>query len=285
MAMKMRCFLLLLAGAFGLFASVRSEMLVSTEWLAANGSGSKIVLLHVASSRAVYDAGHIAGARFVAVSDIAVSRDGIPNEVASVADLKRVFESVGVSDDSRVIVYGDASVIPATRAYFTLDYLGLGDQTALLDGGLEKWKSEGRAVVKDSPKVVAGKFTPRPRPELLVPMEEIVRLSVTPHVARVIDVRSSAEFFGEKGGHVPMAVNINWVDSQVRGTQVLRPESELRGLFQSMNVNQDRPSIAYCNSGMQATHTYFTLRYLGYDAKLWDGSMAEWNSKGGDIER
>jgi thiosulfate/3-mercaptopyruvate sulfurtransferase len=260
-------------------------MLVSTDWLAANGTNAKLVILHVAANRTAYDAGHIPGARFLATSEFAVTRDGIPNELPPVADLKKTFEAAGVSDDSRVILYSEASVLPATRAYFTLDYLGLGDKVALLDGGIEKWKSEGRALSKDAPKAIQGQFTPHPRPELIVPMSEIARLSVTPHVARVIDVRPSTDFWGEKGGHIPMAVNINWMDSQVKGSQVLKPESELRMMYQSMGVNTDRPAITYCNSGMQATQSYFTLKYLGYDAKLYDGSMSEWTAKGGEVEK
>ena len=90
---------------------------------------------------------------------------------------RRYSKPLGVSDDSRIILYGDASVLPATRAYFTLDYLGHGDQAALLDGGLEKWRSEGRTLSKEATVAAAGHFTPHPKPELVVQIDEVKQLS------------------------------------------------------------------------------------------------------------
>src|SRR5262245_1192863 len=110
----------LVVSALG-FAASRPEMLVSTTWLAGNLSSPKLVILHVSTNRTAYDAGHIPGARFVAQSDLVVTRDGVPNELPETADLKKILEAAGVSDDSRVILYSDSSVLPATRAYFTLD--------------------------------------------------------------------------------------------------------------------------------------------------------------------
>ena len=131
--------------------AARKDMLVSTDWLAQHVNDANVVVLHVSANRTAYDAGHIPGARFVGLPEIAITRNGVPNELPDVPVLKKVFEGVGVSDNSRVILYGDASVLPATRAYFTLDYLGHGDQAALLDGGLDKWRAEGRMLSKDAP--------------------------------------------------------------------------------------------------------------------------------------
>ena len=89
--------------------ATRSNMLVTTDWLSQHLNDPKLVVLHVSGNRNAYDAGHIPGARFVALSELAVTRDGIPNELPAVADLKKLLETAGVSDDSRVIVYSDAS--------------------------------------------------------------------------------------------------------------------------------------------------------------------------------
>src|SRR5258706_12609100 len=118
-------------------AAVKSDMLVSTEWLTGHLSDPKVVVLHVAANRTAYDAGHVPGARFVAQSELVVTRDGIPNELPPAADLKALFERLGVSDSSRIILYADGSMIPAARAYFTVNYLWHGEQTALLDGRLD----------------------------------------------------------------------------------------------------------------------------------------------------
>jgi thiosulfate/3-mercaptopyruvate sulfurtransferase len=264
-------------------AATRPGMLVSTDWLAKHLTDSKVVVLHVSGNRTAYDAGHLPGARFVPLSDLAITRDGIPNELPPVADLKKVLEAAGVSDDTRVIFYSDTSVLPATRAFFTLDYLGHGEQAALLDGGLEKWRGEGRTLTKDAPAAVQGHFTPRPKPELVVQMDDVKKIG-KPEV--LLDVRPAADFSGEKGSHIPGAVNAYWMENQAsRENQTLKPEPELRKLYESLGITPNHPVVTYCNSGMQATQSWFTLKYLGYDVKLYDGSMSEWNAKGAPVEK
>ena len=266
-------------------AASRPDMLVSTDWLSKHMTDSKVVILHVSGTRTAYDAGHIPGARFLAQSDLVVTREGVPNELPETADLKRILEAAGVSDDSRIVLYSDSSVLPATRAYFTLDYLGHGDQAALLDGGLEKWRGEGRTLTKDAPPAAQGRFTPHPKPELVVKMDAVKQM--TGKSAEVLlDVRSAADFSGEKGSHIPGAVNQFWMENQAsRENQTLKPEAELRKLYEAAGVTANRPVVTYCNSGMQATESYFTLKYLGYNVRLYDGSMSEWTLKGAPVEK
>jgi thiosulfate/3-mercaptopyruvate sulfurtransferase len=275
-------------------------MLVSTGWLAEHLKDPKIVILHVSRDRMAYDMGHIPGARFVALSEIAVTREGILNELPPAAALKNLFERVGVSDDSRVILYGDTSVLPATRAYFTLDYLGHGDKAALLDGGLPKWTAESRPVAKDTPEVKQGKFTPRPRPELVVDINAAKDLSFAatnaPAASPVlVDARTAEEFKGAtqasseipRPGHIPGAANVYWMQGQASKSDMsLLPEAGLRKLYESAGVTPDRPAVTYCNTGMQASQSYFTLKYLGYDARMYDGSFSEWsNAKDSEVQK
>ncbi len=270
--------------------AVRSNMLVTTDWLSQHLTDPKIVVLHVSGNRTAYDAGHIPGARFVSLSELAVTRDGVPNELPSTADLKKLLEAVGVSDDSRVILYsGDASVLPATRAFFTFDYLGHGDQAALLDGGLEKWRTEGRTLTKDAATAAQGRFTPQPKPDLVVQMDAVKQMSSKPASSSsevLLDVRSAADFHGEKGSHIPGALNAFWMENQAgRENQALKSDAELRKLYETIGVTPDKRVVTYCNSGMQASQSYFTLKYLGYDVRMYDGSMSEWNAKGGPVEK
>jgi len=102
----------------------------------------------------------------------------------------------------------------------------------------------------------------------------------------LLDVRPAADFSGEKGSHIPGSLNANWVDNQLSAQdQTLKPEAELRKLYEGLGVKGDVPVVTYCNSGMQASQSYFTLKYLGYDVKLYDGSMSEWNLKGGPVAK
>jgi len=269
--------------------AVRSNMLVSTDWLSQHLSDAKLVILHISANRTAYDAGHIPGARFMALSDLAITRDGVPNELPTPADLKKLFEAAGVSDDSRVILYGDTSVLPATRAYFTFDYLGHGDQAALLDGGLEKWRGEGRTLSKEAAAAAQGRFTPKPKPDLVVQIDAVKQLSSKPGSSSselLLDVRPAADYRGDKGSHIPGAVNAFWMENQTtRENQALKPEAALRSLYEAAGVTPDRKVVTYCNSGMQASQSYFTLKYLGYDVRMYDGSMSEWTAKGAPVEK
>jgi thiosulfate/3-mercaptopyruvate sulfurtransferase len=285
----MKFFGALLAVASIASAAQRTDMLVSTDGLAKHSTDPKVVILHVAPNRTAYDVGHVPGARFVALPDIAVTRDGIPNELPPVENLKKVMEAAGVSDDSRIILYSDASVLPATRAYFTLDYLGHGEQAALLDGGLEKWRREERSITQEAPSPTPGRFTPHPRPELVVQIDAVKQMSAKSQSSLsevLLDVRPAADFREEKGAHIPGAVNAYWMENQTsHDDQALKPDTELRKLYESTGITPEKRVVTYCNSGMQATQSYFTLKYLGYDVRLYDGSMSEWKSKGAPVEK
>src|SRR5579864_8085848 len=115
---------------------IRIRMLVTTDWLAKHLHDANVVVLCIAENGDFCRRGHIPGARFIRLGEIAITRNGIPHELAELAALKKVFERAGVSNASRIILYGERYGQLAARAYFTLDYLGLGDHAALLDGGL-----------------------------------------------------------------------------------------------------------------------------------------------------
>jgi thiosulfate/3-mercaptopyruvate sulfurtransferase len=272
--------------------AVRSNMLVSTGWLADHLNDSKVAILEVSRDRTEYDAGHIPGARFLALSDVVVKRDGLLNELPPASTLQSLFERMGVSDDTRVILYGDASVIPAARAYFTLDYMGHGDTTALLDGGLPKWKAESRPLSKDAPPEKQGHLTLRVRPELVVHYEAVKDLSFAATSgqagsAALVDARPPADFQGTNAanseiprpGHIPGATNVFWMQTQAgKSDMTMLPEADLRKLYGNLGITPDRPVVTYCNTGMQASEAYFTLKYLGYDAHMYDGSFSEWSA-------
>ena len=269
---------------------VRSEMLVSTDWLSRRLGDPGVVVLHVARERAHYEAGHLPGARFVAWNEITATRGGVPNELASVEALQNVFERVGVGEKGRLVLYGDQSGLSAARAYFTLDYLGHGERAALLDGGLEKWQAEKRPVSTEEARRLPAPFRPRVRPNAVAALDVVRDVSWTVRNVRepgmaLLDARPAEEYTGEKPGegvqrpgHIPGAANVFWMQNlQSRENPVLRPVPELRRLYEAAGARAGAKVVTYCRTGGQAAHTYFTAKYLGYDVVMYDGSFFEWN--------
>ncbi len=277
---------------------MRSEMLVTTDWLAGRLTDSKVVVLHVARERAHYEQGHIPGARFVGWNEITATRDGVPNELAPVADLKSLFERLGIGDEARIVLYGDNAGLSAARAYFTLDYLGHGHRAALLDGGFEKWKSEKRPLTTEVVEAKPAMFTPRVQVDAVTDIDRVRDLSwaaknVEGPSTILIDARPAEEYAGTKpgdgvprGGHIPGATNLFWMQHLVsRENPVMRSPIELRRLYEATGATSGQKLVTYCRTGGQASHTYFTAKYLGYDVVMYDGSFFEWsNTKDTPVE-
>jgi len=287
------CLVLIVMGTANATGSeAGSKLLVQTGWLAAHLNDSNVVVLHVAPNRTSYDAGHISGARFLPLSDVAVTRNGIPNQLPTVDAMKIAFERVGVGDKSRVVIYGDMSGLFAARAYFALDYLGHGNHAALLDGGLEKWKAEHREVSTAAPAFKAVNLTVKARPELvadLAAMKQIVAGKKT----TLIDARPPDEYSGTKAGdgvpragHIPGAKNVFWMDNLAsKDNPVLKPAPEMLAKYEAAGVKRGKNVVVYCRTGVQASHDYFTLKLLGFNPVLYEGSFFEWsNAPGTPIE-
>ena len=261
--------------------TVREDMLVSTEWLAAHLDTVKV--LHVGDKQS-YDAGHVPGAVLLELSAIAVTRDEIPNELPPVETLEQVFRAAGVGDEGRIVLYANDAPL-AERAWFTLDYLGHGGRAAVLDGGFRKWTAEKRSVAMEAAVPKAADFKAHPRPSIvtsLAAMRDLAAMDREQFSLKfaLIDSRPPAQF--EDPGHIPGAVNIPTGAHFKDG--VLRPAGELRALYEAAGVTRETANVAYCRSGMQSSVTYFVLRYLGYDATVYDGSYSEWSKAGGKAE-
>jgi thiosulfate/3-mercaptopyruvate sulfurtransferase len=265
---------------------LRQEMLVTTAWLAESLSEPDVIVLCINSTPDFYAKGHIPGARQIRLGDIAVTRDGIPNELPSVEVLQRVFAAAGVSNSSRVVLYGERYNLLAARAYFTLDYLGVAARVALLDGGLEKWKAERRPLSTEIPQAKTATLTVSPRPEILIDTTTMRELSQKkPGSVTLLDARPTKEFTGEqlsedvaKAGHIPGAKSLYWMDMLVsRENPILKPAAELRRMYSELNAKTDQPLVTYCRTGMQSSFDYFVAKYLGYEPSMYDASFFEWS--------
>jgi thiosulfate/3-mercaptopyruvate sulfurtransferase len=172
----------------------RSPLFVSTSWLADHLRDPDLVLLHV-GEKLEYDAGHIPGERYVSLQDISVSDrtnpDGLVLEVPSATDLHDRLAALGIGDKSRIVVYfGRDWVSPTTRVLFTLDYAGLGAQSAMLEGGMPRWKSENRELVTEVPAVKKGSLSPLKVRWLVVDADWVSKHLRAPSVS-IVDARDT----------------------------------------------------------------------------------------------
>jgi thiosulfate/3-mercaptopyruvate sulfurtransferase len=266
----------------------RDDLLVTVDWLADHLDDGGLVLLHVGQED------HIPGARFVHQDQLAAPEDhegmtGLNLQMPDPASLESVLEGLGISDDSRIVVYyGDDWVSSSTRILLTLDWIGLGGQIALLDGGMGLWKARGHEVTAEPPPPARqGSLTPRVRESLIV-SAEWVRDHLDDDAYRVVDARAPVHYDGIQAtnlhrepvrkGHIPGAVNVPfnqlWDDS-LR----LRPADELTRIFEDAGLRAGQTVVGYCHLGQYATAMIFGARTLGYDVRLYDGSFQEWGSR------
>jgi thiosulfate/3-mercaptopyruvate sulfurtransferase len=268
--------------------AMRSQMLVTTDWLEQHVNDRNLVVLYVGRDRTRFESGHIPGSRFLRLDDVVEQHKDSLNELPPIADLQATFESLGIGDDSSVVLAGDAQGLLAARVYFTLDYLGHGDGVSLLDGGAEKWIAESRETSKEEAHPKRAHFTPHVRPEILVSTAQVHDLSLQISKGTtnfvLLDARPVAEYNGAvkseavpKAGHIAGAQSLYWKklirsDADPR----LLPPDELREQFLSAGATHGRSVITYCRTGIQSSFAYFVAKYLGYESAMYDGSVYEW---------
>jgi len=261
-------------------------LLVGADWLAEHLGARDLVVLHLARERADYEAGHVPGARFLAVADFAPARDGIPFQLPEMDALRAAFEAAGVSDDTRVVLYGDLGGLSATRAFFSLEVLGH-TRASVLDGGLAAWEAAGQPLAREaSAPPEPGRITTAPRPDR-VAAADMVRQRIDDEGTALIDARPPREFSGESAGEgverpgrIPSATNVFWQTTLAReGPPVFLERDALRQRYAEAGATPEREIVVYCRTGMQASHAYFTARMLGLDVRLYDGSYFEWSNR------
>jgi thiosulfate/3-mercaptopyruvate sulfurtransferase len=265
----------------------RESLFVSTQWLADHMKDANLVVLAV-GSKADYDAGHIAGSEFLEYGSVGVKGEtGLMLELPPMDKLADVFSKLGVSNDSRVVVYRLKDWLPqAARVVMTLDAIGLGPNAAILDGNLATWKEEGRATSQsasnDAPAVKAGHLTPCPQSDVIADLD-FVKANLRHPGVRILDARDPKFYSGEtrlagfQPGHIQGAGNIYFNGLLDEKTGKLKPVEELQSKFREAGVKSGDRVVTYCFIGQQASALYLVSRYLGYDTRLYDGSWDEWS--------
>jgi len=261
------------------FAQSPAPLLVDTDWLAQHLSDRDLILLH-SGSKPGYDAEHIRGARQIMDMDITRSSNTDAYDLPPVEQLRAKFTTLGISDDSRIVVYtgADAAVPSTTRILFTLDYLGLGDRTSLLNGGLAAWKRADREVTSVATVIMPGKLSARPTKNVVADIA-FVRSIGQKAGHRLVDARAPVYFNGTEpshgaDGHIPGALSIPF--SQVINSQQMIDRARAEELFRAAGIKPGETIVAYCHIGQQATAVIFAARVLGHPVMLYDGSMHDW---------
>lgn len=277
----------------------RHEVLVSTEWVAEHLSDPDVRIVESNEDPLLYPSGHIPGAFEVDwTNDL---NDPVVRDYLGTTGFQDLMRRLGATSATKIVFYGDKSNWWACYAFWVFQLFGH-NNCAIMDGGRLKWEHEGRALTKDVPIAVQSDYVATERDDRT---ERAFREDVLHHIAahgKLIDVRSPAEFTGERlhmdgypnegalrGGHIPGAKSVPWARAIDPDNGTFLPADQLRAIYEGeADLRPDDDTITYCRIGERSSHTWFVLKYLlGYPrVRNYDGSWTEWgNSVGVPIER
>jgi thiosulfate/3-mercaptopyruvate sulfurtransferase len=271
------------------------ESLVGTQWLAAHLDDPHVRIVDASfklpgitpTARDDYDRGHIPGAVFFDIDDIAEPGTSLPHMIPSPDLFAEKMAALGIGDDERVVVYDSAGLSSAGRAWWMLRLFGHRD-VAILDGGLPKWRAEGRPLDTSLPIPPRRRFTARFDPALVRDKHALIA-NLSTHRVQVVDARAAARFEGTveetrpglRRGHIPGSRNLPYDQVTEPSTRQLKSAEELSRLFRDAGVALDRPIVTSCGSGVTACALVFALHLIGHPgAAVYDGSWSEWGLPG-----
>ncbi|HEY1796407.1 MAG TPA: 3-mercaptopyruvate sulfurtransferase [Stellaceae bacterium] len=267
------------------------EALVSTDWLAEHIRDPNIRVLDSSfkqpgvkpTAREDYDAGHIPGAVYFDIDDVAEPGTTLPHMIPSAGRFAEKMAERGVGNDDKVIVYDANGLSSAGRAWWMLRLFGH-DNVAVLDGGLPKWKREGRPLETATPSVPTRRFTARFRPEMVRAKADVIA-NLTRGNELVVDARSAGRFDGSaeetwpgrRRGHIPGSRNVSFDLVTDPQTKQLKDADALKKIFSDAGVPLDAKIVTSCGSGVTACAVAFALHLIGHPgAAVYDGSWSEW---------
>ena len=259
--------------------------LVETGELAGSTNHPSLRVIDLRTSLLDYLKGHIPNAVYLPFEVLQVPKNGIPAQAPDRIYLEKILgEFLSVSNDMWVILYSEKSNPNATYLAWTLDYLGH-KRVAILNGGWEKWISEKLPTTQEYPALSPKKFFEKALRET-VAEKKWIRNHLNNRGVVIVDARPPKQYNGEEGeeirrGHIPGAKNIFW-ETTLEGDEVRtwKKREELEKLFAESGVMKDKEIVLYCRTGKEASHIYFTLRYvLGFpNVRLYRGSWVEWSA-------
>jgi thiosulfate/3-mercaptopyruvate sulfurtransferase len=259
------------------------QVLVDTSWVAANLGRPGIRLVDVSTEEA-YGRGHIPGAVNLSVrTDLVDGTHAVKGMAATREQFQALMRRHGIQNTDSVIVYDDGRGHEAARAFWIFK-LYRHERVAILNGGRARWAADGRALATRAPaRVAPSRYVAGERDDSINAAVDKVRASLGR--ALIIDTRGPKEYSGAearaaRGGHIPGAVNVDWV-AAVNPDGTFKSIAELRVVYALAGPAKDRLIIVYCHTGVRSAHTWFVLRHmLGYtNVRNYDGSWEEWGNR------
>lgn len=268
------------------------DSLVTTEWLAGELGAFDLRVVDATKfldedgrdAAAEYEAGHVPGAVFMDLTGLVDSANPLPAMLPPAEKFASRMQSLGLGDGSRIVVYDNSPLRTAARAWWMLRVFGAHD-VAILDGGLAKWKAEGRPLESGKPALRHRHFTVW-RDEAHVRNLQQMKSNIGSREEIVVDARSAARFTGDevdprpgvKPGHIPNSKSLPY-GMLFNEDGTFKQGEALRAAFDDSGVDLDRPMVTTCGSGVTAAVIAFGAHLLGKkDVALYDGSWSEWGA-------
>ena len=270
--------------------------IVETDWLAAHLDAPDLVILdgswHLPTcgrnAKAEYLAEHIPGALFFDIDDLSDEKSSLPHMLPSTVKFASRMKKMGIGDGKRIVVYDTVGLFSAARVWWTFRAMGHQD-VAVLNGGLKKWKAEGRPLEDMPPPPRSTRhYTPLQNSELIRDLDDM-KCYVAKGDMQIVDARPAGRFEGKdpeprpglRQGHIPGSKNVP-SQSILNGDGTLKSTAELAKIFKDAGIDPGKPVVTTCGSGVTASMLSLALAVLGQtNAAVYDGAFAEWGKDNG----
>jgi thiosulfate/3-mercaptopyruvate sulfurtransferase len=294
-------FLLLFVFILPANGAMKNNILVSTDWVEAHLYQEGVVIVHIEEiSDAIdyYATGHLPQAIFVATEDLGITRNGVQGMLPPLDTLIELVRSLGINEETKkIVLYGVTNPGGPTRLFHVLDYLGIGDKTALMDGHFPRWEAEGRPIATSIPSPTYSNFIPKVNPKVLITRSTVgdlmsnlaLRRSTDPQLDTngfvLFDSRVDVQY---AEGHIPGTIQANPLldfvgfttdgGADPRTRWVLHDRIEINNRYNSLGLDRGELAITSCRTGIAGSSLYFILKYAGFEVTLYDGSFNEWST-------